>query len=398
MKGSRRMNELMEKWKWSLRETRIFLQVIVTAVTLYILFFAIQHITVIFQFLMVLFSTFFSMLSPLFVGIVIAYLLDPFVSFYQRKLFASQEEHRGWATAFTYLSLIIGILLSSWFISYSIRKAGQQKTMETMMEDFINNFSLMMFDTESLLKHIGILSQGDFLLEKIMVMFQSVIQKIGTDMMGIIMKIGSYLLTIVMAFVIAFYLLMDKYSILAQGKEYLTLVLSKESIKSMTKKWQGIDLILSRYIRGQLLIALMMSIFISMALTIIKIEFAIVIGILSGIVNLIPLIGSIIATVLAVLVALMGDTPIKALYVLIVLTILQQIEANVIAPKVVGEKLKLHPIIVIMSIFILGSLFGLLGMLVAIPLVAFIKYEIQWSFMKKTQFFHEKERKGEEYE
>jgi predicted PurR-regulated permease PerM len=112
-------------------------------------------------------------------------------------------------------------------------------------------------------------------------------------------------------------------------------------------------------------------------------DFAIIIGIVAGLFNLIPYFGPVVGFVLAGLIGLVDGNPMKAIYGVAALMIIQQIDGWIIVPKVVGGSVKLHPVVVLLSILIGGSLFGLAGMLLGVPVAAFIRLVIL-RYMKDT--------------
>ena len=119
--------------------------------------------------------------------------------------------------------------------------------------------------------------------------------------------------------------------------------------------------------------SILMVILTSGALLLIRLDFAIIIGVIAGIFNLIPYFGPIVGFGLAVIIGLLDPEPIKALYAAIAILIIQQIDGWFIVPKVVGNCVKLHPIVVLLAILVGGNLFGLIGMLLAVPAAAFIR-------------------------
>ena len=98
-----------------------------------------------------------------------------------------------------------------------------------------------------------------------------------------------------------------------------------------------------------------------------------VIGIIAGICNLIPYVGPIVGTVLAAIMGLLSGRPIKVLYAIIAMLIVQQVDNNFLAPKIVGNSVGLHPVFTMMAILIGGNIGGLFGMLLAVPIVASIR-------------------------
>ncbi|MPM89179.1 hypothetical protein SDC9_136287 [bioreactor metagenome] len=141
--------------------------------------------------------------------------------------------------------------------------------------------------------------------------------------------------------------------------------------------------IFSGYIRGQITDAFVMASLISISFLIIGIDYPLVIGVISGFSNLIPYVGAIVAFVLSISVAFFSGTPIKALYAGIVVLLLQQLDSSVIAPRVVGNKVKLHPVFVILSLSVFGSIFGIWGMIFAVPVAAIIKVIFKRIYDKK---------------
>ncbi|HNU81001.1 MAG TPA: AI-2E family transporter, partial [Bacillota bacterium] len=139
------------------------------------------------------------------------------------------------------------------------------------------------------------------------------------------------------------------------------------------------------FIRGQLLAALIVGILSSIGLSIIRLDFAILIGMTAGIANIIPYFGPILGSVPAVIVGLLSGNPVKALLAIIVLVAVQQIDGTLISPRIVGSSVGLHPVFVMLSMIIGGSYLGLLGMLIAVPIAAIIKmFLVRWMENKKN--------------
>lgn len=108
-------------------------------------------------------------------------------------------------------------------------------------------------------------------------------------------------------------------------------------------------------------------------MSILGVKYSILLGIMIGIFNMIPYFGAIIAVIIATIITFITGGGSQAVWMLIIITILQQIDANIINPKIVGESLKISPLLVIMAVTIGGAYFGVLGMFLAVPVVAIIK-------------------------
>lgn len=134
-----------------------------------------------------------------------------------------------------------------------------------------------------------------------------------------------------------------------------------------------LDEVFSGYIRGQLTDAFVMMILISFTLSVIGVKFAILIGVFAGIGNLIPYFGPIVAYIGTTIVCLINNDFKILIVALIALFIIQAIDGNYIGPKLLSNAIQVHPLIVMVSIIIGGSVGGFMGMLLAVPVGAFCK-------------------------
>ena len=119
--------------------------------------------------------------------------------------------------------------------------------------------------------------------------------------------------------------------------------------------------------------AVIVGILTTIAMSLMGVRYAPLLGFLIGLFNMIPYIGAIIAVFIAGLITLITGGLYQTIWMLIVVIILQQIDANIINPRIVGHNLKISPLLVIFAITIGGAYFGILGMFLAVPIVAVIK-------------------------
>ena len=103
------------------------------------------------------------------------------------------------------------------------------------------------------------------------------------------------------------------------------------------------------------------------------VKYAVLLGIMIGLFNLIPYFGAIIAVIISTIITLITGGFYQAIWMIVIVTILQQIDANIINPKIVGESLKISPLLVIFAVTIGGAYFGILGMFLAVPIAAVLK-------------------------
>lgn len=304
---------------------------------------------------------------PLFIlAFVLAYLLNPLVTNLERKGFA-----RSSAILIVYASVLGGIILAAIYafpvIAKEIDKFSQMlpaliMQVQESLSNFYENYQRVQIP-ESLRQVIddAINNIEQFLIASLDVLAEKVL--------GIL----SGLVIILISPILAFYILKDR-NIL--GEKVMGLFPIKIR-RELSYLWKEIDRVLTKFIRGHLLIAFLVGLMMAVGLTIIGVPFAILLGITIGIFDLIPYFGPILGVLPAVIIALL-ESPIKALYVLILMVVVQQIESNILTPKILGESVGLHPLTVIFVVLAGGHLFGLLGLLLAVPVTAVARIVVNY--------------------
>ena len=150
------------------------------------------------------------------------------------------------------------------------------------------------------------------------------------------------------------------------------LLLSTEKREITRKFLSDIDRVLTRYITSQLLLSGLIGMLTFVLLLILKVKFPLWISILNAILNIIPYFGPIFGAVPAVIVALL-DSPIKAFWVIVGMFIIQQIEGDILAPKMTGDSTDMHPFVIIILLLMGDTFGGFLGMILAVPIAVIIK-------------------------
>lgn len=194
------------------------------------------------------------------------------------------------------------------------------------------------------------------------------ISQAGSILLGQISNISSFLLDLTLGIILAYYLLVDLNKVKGGVIEFLPEKV-REPVKELAVE---IYRIFMEFLKGQGALAVSIGAISFVALLCLNVKFALFLGIIAGITELIPYIGPIIGAIPAVLFAF-GDSPIKAIWVIVIYVVIQQISGGVLAPKLVGERIGLHPITTILAIAIGGKWFGVLGMIFAAPVFAAFK-------------------------
>lgn len=204
-------------------------------------------------------------------------------------------------------------------------------------------------------------------------MAKDVITDIGTGWMLSIKTITANVVNFFIGFIISFYLIIDLELFKNIWNKFLYLFIKKKSIIKVNSFIREMNVVLSSFIRGQLLDCFLVAIISIIALSVIRLEFSVALGIFAGITNIIPYFGPVIGMVPAVVVGLLSGNPWQALFAMIALIIVQQFDCNILSPKIVGESVGVHPVFVIIGILAGAQLFGILGMILAVPVCGIAK-------------------------
>ncbi len=138
-----------------------------------------------------------------------------------------------------------------------------------------------------------------------------------------------------------------------------------------------------KWFLGQLTSMTIIGVFSAIALSIIGIPFAVLLGLISGLISFIPFIGPVISVIPPTLLGLTSDDPLKALWVIALYLVIQAIESNLIQPIVMSQAVSLHPAVVVFALLIMGTLFGFVGLLLAVPLVAALHVLVRELWMER---------------
>lgn len=168
--------------------------------------------------------------------------------------------------------------------------------------------------------------------------------------------------------VITYYFLVDGELIFNK----MMLILPTEKRMVLKKIIINIDKILERYIFSQFLLSLIIGILTYFVLTLLNVKFALLLALLNGLFNIIPYFGPIIGGIPAIIIALI-DSPTKGVWTIIGIFIIQQLEGNILSPKITGDSTNMHPIIIIILLLIGENIGGFFGMIMAVPIGVIIK-------------------------
>ncbi len=342
---------------------------------------------------------FFDIIAPFLAGIFIAYLLympckkiEKFYSKSKSKFIKKKSRILSIISVYLIVFLIIAILIG-----------GILPVVVESVTDLLNNiqnYYEMTIDRYNSLPEDSIL-KSDFVNDAI-----QGIQHIDLKQYIQIDKILEYVMTAIQAvtgvvdvfvtLIVSIYILAERTKIIAFSKKIVAALFKERTYRNIDKYFNNSNEIFFKFIASQFLDAVVAGTLITIALTIMGVRYAPLLGFFIGLFNMIPYVGAIIATVIAALITLITGGLSQTIWMLIVTIVLQQIDANIINPKIVGQSLKISPLLVLFAVTVGGAYFGILGMFLAVPVIAvirilvddFLDYKLR---MKKRKQIQERE-------
>lgn len=197
---------------------------------------------------------------------------------------------------------------------------------------------------------------------------------------------------------VSVYLLLERSDIKSFIKNVSKAIFKKETYERLKSYYNKTDGIFYNFLSSQILDAFLVGSICSVVLNLMHVKFAGLLSIMIGLFNVIPYFGAIVACTIAVIITIFTGGIQQAMLMLVVILVLQQIDSNIINPKILGTNLNISPILVIFSVTVGGAYFGVLGMFLAVPFTAFFKIivvDLVNEKLKEKELLEEKEKSKE---
>ncbi len=400
----------MKKFKKMINEPsfmRSSLFIVFNAFLLYVLFFAIKNFDHIASAGTRGIGAVCAALSPLFIGLIVAYLLDPLVTKVDRKLLQRAlitEKSEGkkkikkeslcrlLAILSTFLIVLAAIALIIY--GFAVMLLGQfvftdiEATLLNVYEQFMN------YEVEFRAWVANKLPEG-FISEKVMELVSLIVVWVSDNfsasatIAAVSGAVGS-IINFVIGLIISIYLLKDKEVFISIWKKFLNLIMPGRYADVINSTLNEVDDVISLFIRGAMLDAVFVAILSSIGLSILGLEFGVFIGIFAGICNIIPYFGPVLGMVPAFIIGWLTEDFMQGLLAIVILLLVQQIDSNIIYPKVVGSSTGLHPLAVLLSVSVFGYFGGIIGMLLAVPTAGVAAIFIKKWIIRRERIVSEK--------
>ena len=311
-------------------------------------------------------------LVPFILGLVLAYLLLPLIQWLERHMPARLRAWRVARPLSIILTYLLFIVIIVGVVAFLVPVMAEQ--VGTFIERVPQYYEQLGDLVQEGREWYEVSIPEDWkttVEENLAEIAQEVLGAVQENLVGVIRSVLgsiSFLIGLVIIPFWLFYLLQDEH----QVKEGILEALHPELRADVQSLATLVDHVLSAYVRGQLLLCLFVGILATIAMFIIGVPFAPVLGLIAGIFEVLPNIGPYLGAIPAILVAL-ATNPVSAIWVAVAFFAIQLIENLVLVPRISGKSVKLHPALVMMVLVIGGQLAGFWGMLIAVPVTAVVR-------------------------
>ncbi len=323
----------------------------------------------------------FNILMPFIIGLLIAYLFyipcrgleRKFKKIKKPKFIAKKARTLSIITVYIIALLIIVIALT--FVIPTVVKS---------ITDLVSNFGNYYNNTVDALENMP---EDSILKNEIVLNIAQAIKNIDLNKFlniesileyakGAISAVNGIFNTFV-ALIVSIYLLAERTQILNFLKKASNAMFEKDTYTIISRYFNKSNEVFFKFVSGQVIDAIVVGVITSIAMSLIGVKYAVLLGFIIGLFNLIPYFGAIVAVLIAIIVTIFTGGLGQAVLMAVIVIILQQIDANIINPKIIGNSLSISPLLVIFSVTIGGAYFGVLGMFLGVPVFTVIKLLIE---------------------
>lgn len=323
------------------------------------------------------FSGMIATMQPFIIGSAIAYIINFILNFYEKVVFElkyvnklNRKYRRGIGLLLSYLTAIIVISLFMQFVLPQL--VDSIVGLANNIPQYVNDASHVIteisekFNLESKYMNM-IVEKWNELLNYIITLLTNLIPVIG----NFIMTLGSSILNIIIGIIVSIYILIDKEKFIALSRKVTFSIFSAERSKRIVELAQRSNETFGKFLSGKILDSLIIGILTFIILTIFKMPYILLISVVIGITNIIPFFGPFFGAIPSAIIILCVS-PIKALWFIGIILVIQQIDGNIIGPKILGDSIGISAFWILFSLLIFAKFLGLIGMIIGVPIFAII--------------------------
>lgn len=375
-------------------------------VILYVIYKIINELGLIIGYFHGAFSFILAITSPFLWGIVIAYLMNPIVKYLESMLtkiklpqfimtkYNRQKKYtiRGISLIITLLLFCLIIFLMVYSVYVMINGSFREFELKSFLEgvsNYMMSYSQNLKSVEQSLEDMGINTNFFQVINNYMNTITGSFTTILEDTGAKLALIGKYIINISFGFVFAFNFIMNREYFYGLIENMLRLFFIKESKRAEFKEVvYEIHEVFMHFIRGRIIDLTLLSFVTSLSLMLLKYDYPLIVGAFAGYTNIIPFLGSYIGIIPPMIISFVTGGWKDAIFIGLYILAIQQVYIVLVSPKIQGKSIGMHPVFVLLSIFLFGNLFGLIGIILAIPFGGVVRiFILRW--VRKRQ-----EKKG----
>ena len=313
-------------------------------------------------------------LFPFIYGFVLAYLLSPLVRRIEKPLKNNTQlrpkARRGIAMACAYLLVVIiigvfGMVVGPVLAESTAQLVGNVSFYSKKINELINQLISYIPD-ESISQEV------QAALTQVFEVLYAFISSFLTQVVSIATKVVSSVIEVVMGIIISIYMLGDKERLIAQTKKVFSALLPERAYRQVIRVAHDSNQKFSGFITGKIVDSTIIGLLCAVGMLIFRMPFVALVSLIVGITNVIPYFGPIIGAVPGVILVLIGGDLMQALFFAIFVLALQQFDGNILGPAILGQSTGLSAMWVVFAILLFGGLYGFVGMIIGVPLLAVI--------------------------
>lgn len=397
------------KINWNTKYTTISVYTVLTFTACILVYAFLFNFTALGEFI----KKFCSIIAPILWGLVIAYLVNPIMKWFEIKLKKPIEKKKPHFKLVRIISMSISMLLFLAIIS-ALGAIILPQVFESItgiinnIGTYINNFQKWV--DSILAKYPELLTQVNDQIENIektvMEFINNIVPKVGDIMMKITDSTLSFIIAIkdfFIGIIVAVYLLYDKEHFQAQMKKIAVAILPKGVCPTFLRICSQTNASISGFVSGKIVDSIIIGCLCFICMTVMNLDFAVLISVIVGVTNIIPFFGPFIGAIPSAIL-LLFVSPKQVIPFLILILIIQQLDGNIIGPKILGQSTGISAFWVLFSILVGGGLFGFAGMVLGVPVFAvlysllkeFIEYRLESKELSPntSDYFPEPETKN----
>lgn len=359
------------KIDWNSKYTTIAVYTFLVAISIMLFYLGISQVSIFTDKLDLLIT----ILQPFIIGFSIAYIINFLLDFYETKVFKIKYIQNLKLKSTRGLGIILSYITAA-FIIGMVFKFLLPQVLDSIV-GLVNDIPTYINKTTEVINNIvGNLNIGEQYSKTLIDNLNNIINysiKFITNLIpalgGVLATIVSKIWNVILGIIISVYLLIDKEKLCALSKKITYGIFNKKHADKIVELVDRSNYTFGRFLIGKIIDSLIIGILTFVILAIFKMPYIVLISVIVGITNIIPFFGPFIGAIPSFIIILFVS-PVQALWFLLIIFIIQQLDGNVIGPKILGDSIGISAFWIVFSILVAGKLLGLLGMVIGVPLFA----------------------------